>query len=497
MSKFQHSFLHFTSKKTDVIMELKGGVSKETHISSAKKLLSRFAENTTAHGFAQITLTKNSRVKLFWLLAIIACHIGIYFQIEPLLTRYAKKPVVTKIYQTTDNSMTFPVVTICNMNPVRKQYADAIFNASIDEFQVDSDNTNTSYASVSTSLQMTEITLGKDKTAKESILSNLSFNLGDKIFEYGHQFEDILSKCEWNFYYDCKNLRYRTQFWHSKYGNCFTFNSGYTRDNQTVPVLHSSQTNINEILLLELDISFDDYYLPLTKKAGIILHVSDHDVAKDITSQSHYLSPGFEHLVSMEKTKRKRADPFKNKTCIEHYETDLGKQPFNDQRIVKKYTNKICMDVCFAQTAIKRCNCIPFWLPSLNSSRRCVFSDAKCALDVDYEYSRSNLSCLAGCRFPCDEINYKLSISSAKFPLNEKETDAQNKLGIAFSFGRRQTVVMQDEEYYMIQNLLSDIGGQLGLWSGVSVLTLVEVIFFLAYGVRIFGEWTVILRKRQ
>ncbi|XP_057311146.1 LOW QUALITY PROTEIN: amiloride-sensitive sodium channel subunit alpha-like [Hydractinia symbiolongicarpus] len=477
-------------------MELNAAVSKDTQTSSAKKLLSRFAENTTAHGFAQIALTKNCWVKLFWLLAITACHIGIYFQIKPLLTRYAKKPVVTKIYQTTDNLMTFPVVTICNMNPVRKKYADAIFNATTDEFEADSNNTNTSNASVSTSLQMTQTTLGKDKTVKESILSNLSFNLGDKIFEYGHQFESMLSKCEWNLFYDCKNLIYWTKF---GIGSMVTVLLSIAVMHATTKLSQfcTHRKQINEILLLELDISFNDYYLPLTKKAGIILHVSDHDVAKDITSQSHYLSPGYEHLVSMEKTKRKRADPFKNKTCIEHYETDFGKQPFNDQRIVKKYTNKICMDVCFAQTAIKRCNCTPFWLPSLNGSRRCVFGDAKCALDVDYEYSRSNLSCLAGCKFPCDEINYKLSISSAKFPLDEKETGAQNKLGVALSFGRRQTVVMQDEEYYMIQNLLSDIGGQLGLWSGVSVLTLVEVIFFLAYGVRIFGEWTVILKKRR
>ena len=41
--------------------------------------------------------------------------------------------------------------------------------------------------------------------------------------------------------------------------------------------------------------------------------------------------------------------------------------------------------------------------------------------------------------------------------------------------------VWEDQISYEIENLLADIGGQLGLFSGYSVLTLIEFLFFLFY----------------
>ncbi|XP_057292625.1 degenerin mec-10-like [Hydractinia symbiolongicarpus] len=467
--------------------------TQKTRKSRTKKLLTEFAENTTAHGFAQIPLTKSTWIKLFWLFAIIACQIGSFFQMKPLILRYIKKPVITKVYHTTNTVLQFPVVTICNMNPIRKQEADALFNGNFNVPKASDVKNNITEPSFSASVQMYEIATGEgiNTENKRIILSNLSYELGNKIFKYGHQFKDIVESCTWIFYYDCMNSRFWKQYWHWKFGNCFSFNSGYTQDNTIIPPLMISEANILRLLMLKFNINVEEYYSPLTEDAGILLHVGDQDSAKSL-SDVHYLSPGFSYLITMEKYKRKRADPFKNNTCIKHYETDLGKQPNNDQRVIKKYSRQMCMEICATETTINKCSCSPYWMPSLNSSRRCGFKDKQCVSAVNHEFITNNLTCLSACRLPCEETKYGLSISSAKFHLNENATVEKNKLTALFSFKKPETVVMEDEEHYMIENLLSDIGGQLGLWSGISVLTLVEVIFFLAYSVHIFTERKVI-----
>ncbi|XP_057292626.1 acid-sensing ion channel 1A-like [Hydractinia symbiolongicarpus] len=463
--------------------------NQEIRKNRAKKLLSEFAENTTAHGFSQIPLTRSTWIKLFWLFAIIAGQIGFFFQMKPLILRYIKKPVITKVYHTTNTVLQFPVVTICNMNPIRKQKADALFNGSFNVPKATDAKNSITEPSFSESVQMYQIVTeeGINIENKRIILSNLSYELGNKMFKYGHQFKDIVESCNWIYYYDCMNSRFWKQYWHWNYGNCFAFNSGYTQDNKIIPPLTISQTNTLRILKLKFNINLEEYYSPLTEDSGIVLHVGGQHSAKSLTD-THYLSPGFSYLVSMEKYKRKRADPFKNNTCIKHYETDLGKQPNNDQRVIKKYSRQMCINVCAARATIKECNCSPYWLPSLNSSRRCGFKDKQCVYAVDHEYMTNNLTCLSECRLPCQETNYGLSISSAKFHLNENATVQKNKLTAFFSFKKPETVVMEDEEHYMIENLLSDIGGQLGLWSGISVLTLVEVIFFFAYSVRTLSK---------
>ncbi|KAK6061655.1 hypothetical protein COOONC_00674 [Cooperia oncophora] len=39
--------------------------------------------------------------------------------------------------------------------------------------------------------------------------------------------------------------------------------------------------------------------------------------------------------------------------------------------------------------------------------------------------------------------------------------------------------VLRESESYSIVNLVSDIGGQMGLWLGASVLTAIEIVIFL------------------
>ncbi|KAJ1354695.1 hypothetical protein KIN20_011696 [Parelaphostrongylus tenuis] len=39
--------------------------------------------------------------------------------------------------------------------------------------------------------------------------------------------------------------------------------------------------------------------------------------------------------------------------------------------------------------------------------------------------------------------------------------------------------ILKESESYSIVNLVSDVGGQMGLWMGASVLTAIEIVIFL------------------
>ena len=48
-------------------------------------------------------------------------------------------------------------------------------------------------------------------------------------------------------------------------------------------------------------------------------------------------------------------------------------------------------------------------------------------------------------------------------------------------YERRDMEVIEEEMYYKLENLLSDIGGQLGLFNGVSYISFVEFLLMIAF----------------
>ena len=102
-------------------------------------------------------------------------------------------------------------------------------------------------------------------------------------------------------------------------------------------------------------------------------------------------------------------------------------------------------------------------------------------------------TCSDRCPFSCHVDRYNAELSYASFPSNvasqmwakylkiDGNNDGdfylrRNLIGINIYFTKRTYLEMKEKKVFDIFQLFSDLGGQMGLWMGISVITIVEFI---------------------
>ena len=216
------------------------------------------------------------------------------------------------------------------------------------------------------------------------------------------------------------------------------------------------------------------------------------------------------------------------------------KNPILQGRQEKSYRTMSCQKMCLQKYIIQRCNCRDIMLPDIHLNETinpCRHNDLpdSCMLEASEEclhhflalYDRimcmteskdflmKNTTLLeeCGCIPPCDEISYDISYSLSKWPATGYEGDAAffdvfyiehfwerfngtpkfepireyfsepNREHAMKDFARlnayiadSNVIITHEKEDYTSTQLLSDIGGQLGLWVGISIITLAEAL---------------------
>lgn len=319
------------------------------------------------------------------------------------------------------------------------------------------------------------------------------------MFQFGYQLEDMIKECTWKDFYDCSPSKWWTPVWHYRYGNCYAFNmvdTTMSSKSKKWNSNNSTQKNLLRVtgagpdqgLKLKLRLNQEEYldgYLVDT--AAIVMHIGEQESRIEPHLNGYSLAPNFEHNIALRKTQVLRADPFKNGSCLPHSESNMGNRSFSNQYI-RRYSMHACREICLAKMQIKNCGCSSYFLPSLNANHTCGSEDMDCADRYWVKSINGELPCLHVCRQPCHETKYEIETSFRNYPIKKRypisddirQQELDETLKVAVYFKTLETQVIEDEEYYFMENLLGDIGGQLGLFSGVSALTVVEVIFFLS-----------------
>lgn len=286
--------------------------------------------------------------------------------------------------------------------------------------------------------------------------------------------------------------------WHYRFGNCYAFNmpkgDGHHQQNSSSNSSSSREESLLRVtgagpdqgLKLKLRLNQEEYVDGhLVETAAIVMHIGEQGGRIEPYLNGISLAPNFEHNIALSRTEIVRADPFNNGSCASHERVDLGARAFSNQYI-SRYSVHACRDICLAQTQLDHCGCTSYWLPSLRANRTCSEVDSLCAKKYLERFINGQLSCLEACRQPCQETKYDVQSSfrcypiKARKPTSQVEQEEDENLKVHVYFKTMETQVIEDEEYYFMENLLGDIGGQLGLFSGVSALTVVELIFFLS-----------------
>jgi acid-sensing ion channel 5 len=96
-----------------------GTVSQSpTRTAELKLVLRHFASTTTVGGLTQICNSPSKVLTFFWFL-IVGCFAGLtFYNTYTVFLDYYSYPVVTYVSLTYERTISFPAVTVCNLNPV-------------------------------------------------------------------------------------------------------------------------------------------------------------------------------------------------------------------------------------------------------------------------------------------------------------------------------------------------------------------------------------------
>ncbi|XP_028411245.1 degenerin deg-1-like isoform X2 [Dendronephthya gigantea] len=310
----------------------------------------------------------------------------------------------------------------------------------------------------------------------------------DELYWNGHLFEVLIKNCTWKGV-DCKtgNLsKYWSQHWNYKYGNCYTFNPGINFHGENIGVLKTTKPGPSQGLQLEIDVQQDQYIGPLSAEAGVRVLLHDQGAMPFPFEEGFSVSTGMATSVGISKTKIARLDRFNNKSCLSANELPMT-NIYRRHKNITTYSQQACLNSCLGLSQRIRCKCSENSFPS--DKPPCdVFNPetSKCLKVVKYLFNNDKLSCLGDCSQPCEEEVIQKTISSSQWPSkaykeyrthqNKDYNPSINMLQLNVFFNELNYEKIEEQFSYGTINLLADVGGQLGLWIGISVITVCELI---------------------
>ncbi|XP_036081966.1 amiloride-sensitive sodium channel subunit gamma [Rousettus aegyptiacus] len=287
---------------------------------------------------------------------------------------------------------------------------------------------------------------------------------------------------------DARNF---TLFHHPMYGNCYTFNS---KENEVV--LSTSMGGSEYGLQVILYINEEEYnpFLVSSSGAKVIVHRQDEypfieDVGTEIetamaTSIGMHLTESF-----------KLSQPYSQ--CTEDG-SDVPVQNIYDT----VYSLQICLHSCFQNKMVENCGCAQYSQPLPPGASYCNYQQHPnwmyCYYELHQAFVQERLGCQAVCREACSFKEWTLTTSLAQWPsvVSEKwllrvltwdqgqQIKQLNKTDLAklliFYKDLNQRSIMESPAN-SVEVLLSNFGGQLGLWLSCSVVCVIEIfeVFFI------------------
>lgn len=447
---------------TDASKDNEDGVRNCTSLTSA------FFKKSSIYALNQIGNSNTTRRKIFWAFILIGGIIGCCSQVIRYLTAYYAYPVVINIDSVNMFNQDFPGVTICNLNSVRNDF----FPCVLQKLEHGECNTSTTQKPINLAeaVGWTQPDCFRQAVPKLSEefqermqFASLYFSLTeDSRINFGHQAEDFIKSCSFN----GEDCSYSDFFVRSDdiYGNCFTFNKVNT---SKVP-LKTSYIGPNSGLTLELDVETQDYiWLSQSVGARVVVHDPYQEPSPQDTGLN--VSPGFETTLGLSKVLMRRLE-----------------SPYKDQ--CRKYgkgdSKRRCDAICNEKKISLRCECS---LPSATHShqqRTCDFSNAEDLCCQHLRSEEANITC--ACPLDCESSDYEIKISSGVWPARvynlgsdeyahmPLEDVRSTVLKLKVYFDTLECLTYEQKPMFEDSEVLSQIGGQMGLWLGLSLAALFE-----------------------
>ncbi|XP_074650877.1 bile acid-sensitive ion channel-like [Tubulanus polymorphus] len=430
-----------------------------------KEIDSDFSSGTTCHGFWRLIGSTHGLQKVFWAVFIIAAFCLTSWQIILQFVAYYSYGTATQIVVQENPSLTFPAVTICNFNTYQKSLLTPAERYAVEAGSM-------LFSDVEDAMLP-----GFDVGAYLSNMSHLfpnGFDIAAVTRKAGWKLDnETLLHCKFNGQQCSTN-----DFWHTftTYGSCYQFN----KNKKYIQYLSGSGNGLQ----IMLNIKESEYTSTLlwsgNVESGLRLHVHPQHEAPDVLSKGISVGPGLKAYVA-----------------ARTYELRNAKKPWGEcdpKRRLKYfpfYSKSGCILECKDRLVNHNCQCkilhFPGKYPVCDPQQT-----ANCARNLLSKIRQNMTSYCGHCVHGCREISHPIQMSYSSIPNSPISDSLASYIGLNSSSIRRNVVMLdvfyEDLRIYVTEiypamtvgSLLSNVGGQLGLFIGLSVGTLFE---FIEYGI--------------
>ncbi|XP_056638388.1 pickpocket protein 28-like [Diorhabda sublineata] len=485
-----------------------------------------FTDNTGIHGFKYMGEQKRTMCERFWWVILFCISLFVCTNLiiktwikwdqSPVLVSFARSP--TPVWQ-----IPFPAISICSETKTKQ----TVYNFT---------NAYDRYIHNRTNMTDEEMKHFSDSSL---ICDNHLYTEGDKyaniktidyLMSVAPQFEEIFFTCSWTLLNEtCYNLFTPII---TEEGLCFTFNmldrSELFRENVYLHSDYMQHGKDSEGWTLEKGYpksakieTFPRRALSAGFSASLILvlkgHLPDLDyICKGAVQGFKIL---FHHPAEPPNTKQYFRAPLNQEIVVsvkpDMMTTSEGLRNYDPHRrqcyfptekylsYFKSYTQHNCQVECLTNHTLAKCGCVAYHMPHTNDTRICGPGSQTCMFNVQTElltkevtsgilnYEAEDRDGIDDCDClpACTSLTYNAEMSQAKyewdkvfqsFRVNFSEFDGIEFTRLTIFFKDQQFITSERNELYGQTDFLANCGGILGLFTGFSFLSIVEIAYFLS-----------------
>jgi hypothetical protein len=396
-----------------------------------RKIIKEILARSNAHAVPRLIVIKNKYLKILWLFFFLVAIGGCVYFLVRTFSAYLSFTTSTNIDLVIDQPAIFPTVTICNTK--------------------------------NQGLPLNKITY-----CQINYDSNCQNNL-NKYFEY---FND------------------------SYYGQCLRFNSGKDLNGNLTNLMQGYYGGSNDGLWLNFKIDSNDKF----NKLLVIIH--NHTTPPlNMANEDLKISPGRTNYITVDRTfRQKLSEPYSN--CIKDSNKFKKNKTLIDYlaKSGREYSQKQCFELCFNLKYFETnpCNCT--FNPWDQVFEKCYVSvkkftalfncSEKFRIDFSHNYSFKQ-ECIDYCPVECDTIAYSFSTYTLEYPVsgnisiedkskfdsnfNTYEEVQKNFYSLVIYYKDLKYTLLKDEPNMILADLISNIGGLLGVFIGYSFVSFIEI----------------------
>ncbi|KAG8196279.1 hypothetical protein JTE90_023834 [Oedothorax gibbosus] len=424
--------------------------------------------------------------------------------------KYLRFEKVTTTEEIHSKELQFPALTVCNLNILKKQFL-------VDQLKT---NDAEGHDRGKGFCYVSEEAFLKESNTKD--LSDIWANLGvtlPHLKNYGHKVYDLIVQCTYNSK-DCFNQSIKedlplqtenitiTDYPSTRLGYCHTIKLNQS----TIGLVRRTGQTLG--LTLTLNIERNEYWNLLSPEYGVRIMIHPQAAYPTVDRGGIVLHPGTKSYMSIRIREINRL-PYPYGDCTESFDSSPLKELLKskDENILKYhnyYTYEFCQLICREMFLLENCSCVEEQVNSTTSRfcNPCNKTDENCRDNFKKNFDdNDNNECNSLCKPACQDVRYDLTLSTSEWPNLEfqefvlqrwpelipdfvennqtvkvNDTIQLNETFINKNFLRAHIFIQEmnylrynDKEAYTLPELFADLGGCLGLYIGVSLISIIEL----------------------